>query len=155
MVDEQELELAAARLLQRELEPEPPAEATPGSAAVEIYLDTSGSMPDPTIALNAMTLAAQVLAASAIRQRDVAGLAAADLPGLPLYVHVDLDVLDPGEAPGLRFPTPGGPAAGQLAGAWKGGPLFVGTTVAWMLGAAIVHALYVRVLAPRMAGARA
>jgi len=59
------------------------------------------------------------LAASAIRQRDVAGLAAADLPGLPLYVHVDLDVLDPGEAPGLRFPTPGGPAAGQLAGALR------------------------------------
>jgi arginase len=49
----------------------------------------------------------------------VAGLAAADLPGLPLYVHVDFDVLDPGEAPGLRFPTPGGPSAGQLAGALR------------------------------------
>jgi arginase len=59
------------------------------------------------------------LAASAIRQRDVAGLAAADLPGLPLYVHVDLDVLDPDEAPGLRFPTPGGPSAAQLAGALR------------------------------------
>lgn len=59
------------------------------------------------------------LATSAIRQRDVADLAAADLPGLPLYVHVDLDVLDPVDAPGLRFPTPGGPSAGQLAGALR------------------------------------
>jgi arginase len=59
------------------------------------------------------------LAGSAIRQCDVAGLAAADLPGVPLYVHVDFDVLEPGEAPGLRFPAPGGPTAGELAGALR------------------------------------
>ena len=59
------------------------------------------------------------LAASAIRQRDVAGLTAAGLPDIPLYVHVDFDVLDPGEVPGVRFPTPGGPAASQLAGALR------------------------------------
>jgi hypothetical protein len=35
---------------------------------LEIYLDTSGSMPDPARALNAMTLAAQILAASALRK---------------------------------------------------------------------------------------
>jgi len=60
---------------------------------------------------------ASYLAGSAIRQCDVAGLTAADLPGVPLYVHVDFDVLDPGEVPGVRFPTPGGPTAGELAGA--------------------------------------
>lgn len=59
------------------------------------------------------------LAASAIQQRDVAGLTAAGLPDIPLYVHVDFDVLDPGEVPGVRFPTPGGPAASQLAGALR------------------------------------
>ena len=59
------------------------------------------------------------LAASAIRRRDVAGLTAAGLPDIPLYVHVDFDVLDPGEVPGVRFPTPGGPAASQLAGALR------------------------------------
>jgi arginase len=59
------------------------------------------------------------LAASAIRQLDVAGVAAAGLPDLPLYVHVDLDVLDPGEVPGLRYPAPGGPAPAQLAGALR------------------------------------
>jgi hypothetical protein len=34
---------------------------------VEIYLDVSGSMPDPKQALNAMTLAAQILALGAVR----------------------------------------------------------------------------------------
>ena len=61
------------------------------------------------------------LAASEIQQRDVAGVAAAaaGLPDIPLYVHVDFDVLDPGEVPGVRFPAPGGPAASQLAGALR------------------------------------
>ncbi len=55
------------------------------------------------------------LAASAIRQRDVTAAVASDLPDVPLYVHVDLDVLDPQEATGLRFPAPGGTTAAQLA----------------------------------------
>ncbi|MGN6791650.1 MAG: arginase family protein [Streptosporangiaceae bacterium] len=55
------------------------------------------------------------LATSAIRQRDVTAEIAADLPDVPLYVHVDLDVLDPGEVAGLRYPAPDGPTAGQLA----------------------------------------
>jgi arginase len=59
------------------------------------------------------------LAASAIRQLDVAGVASAGLADLPRYVHVDLDVLDPGEVPGLRYPAPGGPAPAQLAGALR------------------------------------
>jgi len=40
-----------------------------------------------------------------------------DLPDGPLYVHVDLDVIDATQLPALRFPTPGGPAAGQVADA--------------------------------------
>jgi len=60
--------LAPVRPLARDLEPEPPAEGAAGGVAVEIYLDTSGSMPNPETALNAMTLAAQILAASAIRR---------------------------------------------------------------------------------------
>lgn len=49
-----------------------------------------------------------------IVRRDVADLAAGDLPDMPLYVHVDLDVLDPAHVPGLRYPAPGGPAPDQL-----------------------------------------
>jgi arginase len=52
-----------------------------------------------------------------IRRRQVTELAPADLPDGPLYVHVDLDVIDAAQLPGLRYPTPGGPDAGQVADA--------------------------------------
>lgn len=58
---------------------------------------------------------AAYLADSGIRRRDVAGLELADLPDGPLYVHVDVDVLEPAEVPGLRYPAPGGPSSAQLA----------------------------------------
>jgi len=60
--------LAGIRPLQRELEPDDPPAAEGNLPALEIYLDTSGSMPDPQYQLNAMTLAAQILSASAIRR---------------------------------------------------------------------------------------
>src|ERR1035438_5019811 len=44
-------------------------------------------------------------------------LAAGDLPDGPLYVHVDLDVIDPAGVPGLRYPAPGGPTPGQVGDA--------------------------------------
>lgn len=59
------------------------------------------------------------LAGAAIRRREVAALAAAGLPDGPLYVHVDLDVIDGAGLPGLRFPAPGGPDAAQLADALR------------------------------------
>lgn len=51
---------------------------------------------------------AAYLAGSAVRVVPV-GSVASVLPDGPLYVHVDLDVVDPGELPGLRFPASGGP----------------------------------------------
>lgn len=33
------------------------------------------------------------------------------LPGGPLYLHVDVDVIDAREAPGMEYPVPGGPSA--------------------------------------------
>jgi arginase len=62
---------------------------------------------------------AAYLAGAAIRRREVAALAPADLPDGPLYVHVDLDVIDGAGLPGLRFPVPGGPDAAQLADALR------------------------------------
>ena len=64
------------------------------------------------------------LAGAAIRRREVAALAAADLssadlPGGPLYMHVDLDVIDAAGLPGLRYPAPGGPDAAELADALR------------------------------------
>jgi hypothetical protein len=60
--------LAAVAPLRRELEADVPPPSDLGVPALEIYLDTSGSMPDPQTSLNAMTLAAQVLSASALRK---------------------------------------------------------------------------------------
>jgi len=52
-----------------------------------------------------------------IRRPQVTELSIAELPDGPLYVHVDLDVVDGAQLPALRYPTPGGPDAGQVADA--------------------------------------
>src|SRR5215470_3383872 len=57
------------------------------------------------------------LAGAQIRRCEVGELDAAGLPGGPLYVHLDLDVIDPAQLPGLRFPAPGGPSPAQVTGA--------------------------------------
>ena len=57
------------------------------------------------------------LSGAQIRRRDVTDLG--DLPQGPLYVHVDLDVIDAAGLPGLRYPVPGGPSARQLADALR------------------------------------
>ena len=54
-----------------------------------------------------------------IGRSEVAGLDAAALPAGPLYVHIDLDVIDPAEVPGLRYPAPGGPGSEDVAGALR------------------------------------
>ena len=79
------------------------------------------------------------LASAQIRRCGVDELDAAGLPGGPLYVHVDLDVIDPAQLPGLRFPAPGGPGAAQLAGALNvllgtGRVAAIGVACAWYPG---------------------
>lgn len=59
----------------------------------------------------------EFLAASPMRHMSTDGLTPAGLPDGPLYLHVDLDVVDPGELPGLLFPAPGGPSVGAVADA--------------------------------------
>jgi arginase len=80
------------------------------------------SVPEAQIALvDARDLdppEADYLAGAQIRQLPVDGLDAADLPGGPLYLRVDLDVIHSAAPPGLLFPAPGGPAPG----AGHGGP---------------------------------
>jgi arginase len=60
---------------------------------------------------------AEYLAAAQIRRSDVAGLSADQLPEGPLVLHIDLDVVDPDELPGLRYPAPGGPAVTDVLAA--------------------------------------
>jgi arginase len=59
------------------------------------------------------------LADAPIRRAEVADLDVAELPEGPLYVHVDLDVIDPVDLPGLRYPAPGGPGLAEVAGALR------------------------------------
>jgi arginase len=59
------------------------------------------------------------LADAAITRAEVTGLDAVTLPPGPLYVHADLDVIDPPDVPGLRYPAPGGPRAAQVAEALR------------------------------------
>ena len=79
------------------------------------------------------------LAVAAIRCREVAGLTVADLPDGPLYVHLDLDVLDPGGLPGLILPVPGGPGTAQVGRALRmlrdtGRVAAVGIACTWHAG---------------------
>jgi arginase len=60
---------------------------------------------------------ADFLAGSRLRRIRVEDVTADLLPGVPLVVHLDVDVIDAGEVPGLRFPVPGGPGAGAVIAA--------------------------------------
>lgn len=60
---------------------------------------------------------AAYLAQAPIGRTEVGSLDAAALPDGPLYVHIDLDVIDPAEVPGLRYPAPGGPGTADVAAA--------------------------------------
>ena len=53
----------------------------------------------------------EFLRTSRTRRVGVADLTAATLPEGPLIVHVDVDVIDPSELPGLLFEAPNGPSA--------------------------------------------
>jgi arginase len=59
------------------------------------------------------------LAGARIARTEVADLDPGALPDAPLYVHLDLDVIDPAELPGLRYPAPGGPATADVAAALR------------------------------------
>lgn len=60
---------------------------------------------------------ADFLAGSPIRRLPVGGLGPAELPDGPLYLHIDLDVVDPAQLPGQLFPAPGGPSLAEVAAA--------------------------------------
>jgi hypothetical protein len=60
--------VAGVSPLRRALLPDDPSPVENEFPAVEIYLDTSGSMPNPQSQLNVMTLAAQILCASCLRK---------------------------------------------------------------------------------------
>ncbi len=56
----------------------------------------------------------EYLRTSAIRRATVSDVATA-LPEGDLYLHIDLDVVDPSDAPGVRFPVSDGPSITEVA----------------------------------------
>ncbi|MDH3666542.1 MAG: arginase family protein [Paracoccaceae bacterium] len=54
------------------------------------------------------------LDASRVNRAEVSGMGALGLAG-PVYVHIDLDVIDANEAPGFNYPVPGGPGVEEVA----------------------------------------
>jgi arginase len=57
---------------------------------------------------------AEYLAGAGIRRCGVEDVA---VPDGPVVLHIDLDVIDADELPGLLFPVPGGPSAGAVVAA--------------------------------------
>ena len=62
---------------------------------------------------------AMSLAGSAVRRLTVAELGNRPLASRPLHIHLDVDVVDPGELPGLLYPAPGGPRLAAVAAALR------------------------------------
>ncbi len=60
---------------------------------------------------------AELLAARAVRRTSAGGLSSDTLPSGPLHLHLDVDVADPADLPGLRCPAPGGPPLADVAAA--------------------------------------
>ena len=91
----------------------------------EVFADPLGLRPVPernVVLADARDLdpaERDALAASAVRRipatADACHAALSGLRDLPVYLHVDVDVMDGGEVPGLRFPTDHGPALGDVA----------------------------------------
>ncbi len=59
----------------------------------------------------------EYLADSPVGQFQVEAITAAELPPGPVILHVDLDVIDCSEVPGLRFPAPQGPSSDDVLNA--------------------------------------
>jgi arginase len=59
----------------------------------------------------------EFLATSRVRRSSVDALTADDLPPGPALVHIDLDVIDAAEVPGMRFPVGNGPSADAVVAA--------------------------------------
>jgi arginase len=79
------------------------------------------------------------LATAAIRRVPVPDVSTMELPDGPLYLHLDLDVVNPAELPELLFPADGGPDLDAVFGAvrhlWQTGRVVaVGVACTWRPG---------------------
>jgi len=89
----------------------------------EVLAGPLGLLPVPesrTVLVDARDLdPAEVvyLAGADITRKQVCDITADDLPAGPVLLHVDLDIIDAAELPGLRFPASPGPTSGSVLAA--------------------------------------
>lgn len=89
----------------------------------ELIADRLGIRPvaeDRVVLVDARDLdppEADYLATAAIKRCEVDQLTADRVPDGPIYLHVDFDVVDPGELPELLFPAAGGPPLDAVSAA--------------------------------------
>ncbi len=62
---------------------------------------------------------AAALDGSAVRRLTVSEATDLHLSERPLHIHLDVDIVDPEELPGLLYPAPGGPGLAQVAAALR------------------------------------
>ncbi len=55
-----------------------------------------------------------LLESEIVRFTNVGDLIQHPLPDLPIYLHLDVDIIDPSEAPAMNYLAPGGPSASEL-----------------------------------------
>ncbi len=62
---------------------------------------------------------------TALHESEIVRLTSADdlrrhpLPELPIYLHLDVDIINPGEAPAMNYLAPGGPSVDELQDAFR------------------------------------
>lgn len=89
----------------------------------DLYSDVFGLhpvAPERAVLVDARDLdlaEVEYLAGSATRRIRVDEVAADAVPAGPLLLHVDVDVIDAGAVPALRFPAPGGPSVDSVLAA--------------------------------------
>jgi arginase len=89
----------------------------------EVLADPLGLRPVPegrAVLVDARELdpaEVEYLASSSVTRTQVTELDAGHLPEGPVVVHVDLDVIDASELPGLRFPAGNGPSSDSVIAA--------------------------------------
>ncbi len=60
-----------------------------------------------------------LLESEIVRLTSVDDLIRHTLPELPIYLHLDVDIIDPGEAPAMNYLAPGGPSVDELQEAFR------------------------------------
>lgn len=89
-----------------------------GDRTVPHHLNLRRILPEQVLLVDARDLdpgERDLIAATPLRHVPIGGVSTWLVPEGPVYLHLDLDVLDPDELPGLRFPAPGGPSFGTFA----------------------------------------